>query len=420
MSNDKENIEQEKKNKPSWWKKLLGLNPTYSLQAVKNIIIILIIILIILFVFAIKQKTEKVEIVYQNFIKKASNNKLFYVGKLKYSRTNYNAILINNSKILVIGDGKKNISKKAEIFDINKKQTVKVLNLKNSHSDDFLLKLPNNNILIIGKSIEEINIKTNTSKLVMLPDKSYKYTKGFAANIDNDSVLLLLGNTGTTDNDFTKKNLQEKKMFIYNLKNTNIVEIKNELDTKFSLFFEYTQNPLFSIGNDLFFIDCNYKILEKNMLSNCSINIYDKKHQSFNNYSIFPYNDTFLSLQKLNNEEIIIRTLSKITKYNLKNNEYTQISDISNVFYPTRFFLQYDNNKIIALGNLFPYSKNKNFERTQFLIDTEVNKILSYELINFSNYYDHSFKYGSSLNLNNNQIIYIGLLGGKNVYSTNK
>jgi len=111
------------------WFKVVGLKQ--DLQADQDIktqkitpcalliCILLLIFIIVIFSFCI---TKKEYITNQNHIQKISNNTLDYVGKLKYIRENYNAVSIDKTKIFIIGKGNNDISKKAEIFDIEKKK----------------------------------------------------------------------------------------------------------------------------------------------------------------------------------------------------------------------------------------------------------------------------------------------------------
>ena len=86
------------------------------------LIIFIFSLLILLTIYSVNQSQVKKN---QNVISQISNNQLNYLGKLKYKRENYNAVAIDDNRIIVIGKGEKNISKIAEIFDLRKRKTIK-------------------------------------------------------------------------------------------------------------------------------------------------------------------------------------------------------------------------------------------------------------------------------------------------------
>ena len=128
----------------------------YNLRK-KILFLVVIVLFVIVFIYIFPKLIVLNE--NKNILKFCEKTPLTYIGKTKYIRQNYNALLFDDSKIFIAGKGEENISKKAEIFDLNKKKVIKTINLSEAFDNDYLYLMPNGNILKIGKAVEIINTK---------------------------------------------------------------------------------------------------------------------------------------------------------------------------------------------------------------------------------------------------------------------
>ena len=184
MSNDKENIEQEKFKNQSWWKKLLGLNPTSKL---KKLIIILFIIVLLCILFDIVSKYAYI------------HNENQY--PLLVPRYSHSAIFLDENHILIIGGNKVSSNKtdmvldNAEIFDLNTNKSnftdKKMLEARIKPSD---ILLHNNNVFIIGGNEKNTTSEIyNSEKNIFekYADLHNKKNSIFLANIDDNNILVI-------------------------------------------------------------------------------------------------------------------------------------------------------------------------------------------------------------------------------------
>ena len=235
MSDDKENIEQEKVNKQSWWKKLLGLKPTYKL-------IILIVffgsLLLTKIDFENENKYLNVAIAQSTIAEFKQNNKvenklnmkenknynikkynirnmkistpmqckekgLHYIGEMTSPRIFHKTIKMNDGKIFIIG-GKKEIlisdqnshikghinkflkydyinNETAEIFDPSNNSFTKTISNPLQENYINIIPLDNGNILLVSNEFEVFNIKEKQFKKV----GKRKNINNISSEIDN-------------------------------------------------------------------------------------------------------------------------------------------------------------------------------------------------------------------------------------------
>lgn len=377
------------------------------------LIIFIFSLLILLTIYSVNQSQVKKN---QNVISQISNNQLNYLGKLKYKRENYNAVAIDDNRIIVIGKGEKNISKIAEIFDLRKRKTIKVINLINNYSDDFMYKLPNDNILIIGNNaIEIINLKTNKSYPFNLIDKNYRYTNGYAININANEILIILGNKGPIDIYKENKNV---KIFIFNIRENKLEELRKSKNLN-SLFMNLVnvKNPLIKVNNEIYLYSCDYNSKEilngyKFKPINCCISKYNSNKKEFEvlKYiysSGFPYNTIFV-----NKQDIILFSNQNILKYNILDNNIEMIFSQYSSF---RYIVNYNNKQFLLLGSDNRIGENE-IRKASFIFDSEKNKIYQSIFIDFKKAPFDWYRLGSVVQIQD-KVIFIGLLGSNKIYS---
>ena len=181
-----ENNQEENQNKPEgnkrWWKKLLGLKPTYGLYKLNVVIVISI------FIFT----------VFQNIC--YANN-----GKFEYLKGSYgkNAVVLNENEIFLPSYYREVLNLKtglhddipisAQIYNLKEKKFKSLNVFMNIHRVRYLaVKLNDNEVLIFGgnhrgrgasfpKEAEIYNIKNNTFKLV--GGTNYQYYDPIYTNV---------------------------------------------------------------------------------------------------------------------------------------------------------------------------------------------------------------------------------------------
>ena len=198
MSNDKENIEQEKKNKPSWWKKLLGLNPSYKLILIYNIITFIGINNFSNICYAQENNVNNIKLtpyiecpkkglcklyqrendVIQTTIKKISQYEYIFLGEVVHYYVNGYA----SSKMVDTNE-----IKKYNIID-NKFYLIK----KNDPNDGYIVVDLNNNKLLLDylKQICLYDIKTN--KIDTIYNSKLRY--GILIPYDDNNFIFTLEN----------------------------------------------------------------------------------------------------------------------------------------------------------------------------------------------------------------------------------
>ncbi len=387
-------------------------------------VIFIIISLIVLFVLSHYINFIRIQNIISNrFIRNHNNNYtqtqfegLKYLGNLKYERFNYNATFIGKNKILIIGNGITNsISQKAEIYDFDKKKTTKIIKLNYEHYNDFLYKISENKIQILGKNIEVVDIKKSKAKKIDIDRTQDKKTEAYATKIDDDNLLIIIGD----------KYKKGKNFYIYNIKTEKITEKDIELDADvFNPFYEY-HNPLININNNIYFVGCNHlididkdnnKIYDKYF--NCGIFKYSKENEKFEkiydfNKSIIPFN-----IIKKDEDNIFIISNKEIIEYNIKENiaKYLISKNSDEIQLNAQFVEYLNHNQLLFLGNSVVTSNNC------YIYTFESNEL---KKCNNDTYNDKlnelKYGFGKSITTNDNKIIFIGLFKyDKRIFILNK
>lgn len=358
-----------------------------------------------------------------NFISSISNDKLKILGKLKYKRDNYNAIYMDSNHIFIIGRGNSDISKTAEIFDIKKKRTTKIIHLKNEHSADFLYRFKNN-IIIIGNTIEIIDIETLDVKEIYSSKDDISFSGGFVTSLNDEELLFICGNTSlpimfVDDTPF---------VFKYNIKTGSIINIEQSNIPR-GLFngIISIKKPLLNLNGNVLLFACDYKKVYKDNLgnninsvvpNNCGIYSYIYKKDKFImvkelSESSFPYYTWAIDS---NNLLVIGQRYS--FKYNITENKFEKISYDEQKIHPFAKYVTNDKeNNIICIGT--EYLKSP-FGKDSFSINLNNNSISKTIIIDFNKTALFSdYGNGTALPLRNGKVLFVGLLNMNYVFLYN-
>ena len=403
-------------------KKDIKQNNNKKSKTVWLILLFCIVLVSFLFTFAvsyIKKLNYNKKI--QNYITFISENKLNYVGQLSLQRSSYNAIEIDKNLLLISGKGDGDISKKGEIFDLNKKKTSKIIQFKKEHFNDFMYKF-GDFVFILGSEIELLDLKTLKSQIIQLPDDNYNFNGGFATRINENEILLICGNVSLPIN-FIDENI---RTYIYNTKNNEIKKIEDFYITK-GLFngFIYIKKPLITVENKTYLFACDYNkinsTLNKKVIrhsiepTNCGIYTFNKDIYSFELIHSFQEHSFPFYVEQLNNEELLILTQRYTFSFNTNTKSVYKFSN--NVVYPhifARFISKTPRNEIIALGT--EYEKSP-YGRSSYLIDMQSRSIYDFNLVNFNKTtLIDSYGCGTAIYTENNNLVFIGLFDKNYVY----
>ena len=356
----------------------------------------------------------------QDYISSLSSNTLSYLGKLKYSRQNYNAVKIDENRIFVIGKGYSDkISRIAEIFDINKGKTIKTIQLNDLHSNDFVLKMQNNDVLIIGKTIEIVDTQKSISKKLMIPNTNF--TGGFASQISDNEVLLICGNTSLPVL-FQDENIY---VAVYNYETGIIKQLDYNIIPKglFNGIISISQ-PMTYFNNKMYLFACDYKKIYKDEkgrdinaaeAQNCNIYNFDKKNMNFKSIYKLPDNSFPFFVLNLDNNKILAVTQTYTFEYNKANNSveiYKKIGDKVHCF--ANFFIPIETHKILALGSKY---RKSHFLNYSYIIDTFNRTIQEKKYFNNQNLIYNDYGDGAVVPVSQQNIVIIGLFNTKKVYT---
>ena len=391
-------IKQDKKegNKNIWLK--------YNLRLQLSILIFFI--TISSYTFFVNYKTIKEKL----YIKNISKNVLSFSGKLSIKRTRYSGIAINDHQIIVIGTK----SKIAEIYDVNIGKSVKEIKLKNDYNDDFLFKISSDKILVIGHTIEIIDIKNENTEEILIPPNNYLFTKGFAFKLNDEEIYMLLGRC------LGKSDTERTKSYVYNIKTKQIHETES-LSGVESLFLDDVKNMFITIDGNTYTASCSYNIKEfkednskifNYIPKNCNIQKYNNSENKFEIVKIlenrFPY-----YILKYGNDNFIIFYPDKILNYDVSYNK-AEVIEFDNLKpFKFKFIADLGAGKILLTGN-YKYGIDNRYP--SYVIDINNKTVSEYNFIDFENaVYGLHFGNGNTVNINN-KTYFLSLLGGRNVY----
>jgi len=341
------------------------------------------------------------------YIKNISKNILSYKGKLNIQRKNYQATAINDHEIIVIGFG----SKIAEIYDLRKMKTVKEIELKNYYNNDFLYKISDNEILVIGHTIEIIDTKNSITEKIQIPQNIYMFTKGFAFKLNDEEIYILLGrNLGAVDDERTKS-------FIYNLKSKEIKETTYVSGTE-SLFLDNVRNMFVNINGNVYTAGCSYEINEiksnkqtnwKYIPNNCNIQKYNNLENKFETIKTledkFPY-----YILKWKNNSFIILYNDKVLNYNTTADKTENINFTDLKPFIAQYIVDIGEGKILLAGKC-------NGENVSYIVDINNKTVSKYNFIDYK-YEEPIIHFGNGNTVQiGNKVYFINLLSNRNVYS---
>ena len=321
MSEDKENIEQKKKNKQGVWKKLLGLNQTYKLYLCKCLFIVFLICIIsfisirFLHIKTTDESNKKFKI--EENINKSPLITIEKVGEMVENRFEPHLINLKNGEILIVGGYKKEIIKStlnkqppdyrkiyltsAEIYNPNTKTFRKISDMKHSECLATYI-MDDGRVLLLSKNknCQIFDNKTESFSLVFPGIKDLHVDRGILNIINKgDNIISIFPSsmsflielniaTGKYKKIFDNKN----KGFLYSVPIDNkilcIASIIVKSNNGFKLF--YRETP---------------KIINKD------ITLYDIKTHSMEKISELETLRKDIILSKFTDNKIFMRSIDK-------------------------------------------------------------------------------------------------------------
>ena len=355
-NNQEENQNRQECNK-KWWKKLLGLNPIYSL---KKLIIITFVITLLSFLFDIISKiiyiyydnqyplliprfahstvlldnkniliiggkqisVNKADIMLNNaeIFDLNTNKSNFVDNKMFESRIKPSSILLKNGNVLVIGGNKGNTT--SELYNSEKNIFEKYTNLHSKKNNISLTEINHNNIFIVdnySREIELYNIEKNKYKKIGEMPKHYKINATKNTCVYFDNKIYMPYETMTLS---SIRNNNEYYFLIYDLLMQNFSVLKNK-STSFNRKV-CRENSIMNYNNILIDLCSNKNYLNIIKFDFNSNSFFDKI-SSFKSFGVIKYKILLLA----KNKKILIYGGYNRTKP-VKYNEYIFVYDISN------------------------------------------------------------------------------------------
>jgi hypothetical protein len=358
--NNNENIEQQTTSK-HWWKKLLGLNPTYKLR-------IYFLLFVILFIGIISSSCT-------NLVSVISDKGRWIVVKDTMDKPRFPATvnLLPDGNVLIMG-GLDDSADTAEIFDPNQMKIIKSIPLNDKRYYDYsATNLVNGDVFIAG-GYSFINMQgqkiTNTTKIFDnktyefkdTKNMKYKMSEGNLAQLLSNGNVLLLSNMILTD--ISRENFRFQ---IYDPIKNDYYEVKNMIHKY------YVGKIFFHLNNGNILFNCygsypNRK--DKGFSSWCLYNVKDNKFEKYSDD--IPSEQLFIQLDDENYLTIKPElTYSSGYTYNINTKEKTPVKNRINRTWrpgirPQSILL--NNGNVLILGIILQNSsdeyENRNLNRT--------------------------------------------------------
>ena len=407
IENNNKNIEQEKQNK-NWWKKLLGLNPTYGLLLSFLFFIFILIISYFILNYSSYKKPQKYD-----FITIGKTNSIYPMGGCIAG--------IPNNKYFFIGlERNKNSSNflHFELFDYNKKSITKIRNdILSSISDSVVMS--DNNIFFIGFKSDNLPvfgiIHTDTFKIEVL---------GYVTKILNTKYfsfpchLYSLSGNRVLIYDITGK---ERNTLIWDNNDKKFIEGPLNVPREKSSAIEITDNSILILGGIKPYskeIEANYNIeicdLAINKCKNLNVNLNheqiipklfkDKK----GNILIFPSEiNKNLPIEKYNIKSGKVEIIGYIDKYYDENNNIEKIissyNKITGIMGAN--FVQLRDGNILITGG---YSGISMPEASPYVLKYDINSNKLFRLKDMSNIKSNKRINHKTILLEDGNVLFIG------------